>query len=218
MQNDKLTRAPLGVTTPTIRVATADSLHGKTVSLNYKVCDYFDAPSRDTRLFMNHDRPTIQIPARGLINQQDLHCLFLKFRAGHIVLGDKPIPRFEKQPNVLEEHLNMIKGAYKFEFIKEHINKIVNGSYLIGGYSKLEILESMLDAETRDPATGLGGKNRKVVMEYLDKAIQVVRNSEGGSGRVRSEKVTTPDSSASGATRPKAKISSAAAKKMLGDL
>lgn len=182
--------SPLGTLVPSENAGLA-SLYGKTISLNYKLCDWFEPPSRDPELHMDHARPTVQIPGPGQVSPADLKCIQLNIRAGHIIFGSKPLPRFEKNPDVLESHLNMVRGNFKDAVVKDHVLTIIRGNANDGGYNKLEILNLLLDAERRDPNTGKGGRNRPDILKYLQEACDYIRDSEGGISQVQSEESTT---------------------------
>lgn len=163
----------------------ASQLIGKVVSLNLKSCKWFLPPSQDPRLSLNTDNPTMNIPDTA--SPQDLECVLLKMRAGHIVLGATPVEEHTKQADVLERHINMVKTHFPESVVIDHIKGIVQGVNLDGGYNKLEILQAMLESEELNPVTRKGGRNRVKVISMLREAIEYVEETYGGISRVKRE-------------------------------
>lgn len=192
------------------------SLYGVTLSLNMKVCKYLDVESRDRNLHFDTYEPTKTVPQAGHVRPRDLEGIFRALQTGHLVVGSEPIPEFDKQMEVMEEHLGVIKNTVPFEFIKSYISdKIVNGPNLNGGYTKLEILETMLEEEAFNPLTGKGGRNRTAVVDFLKEAIQYVVDTYGGVSKVKSEEIVH-DQSSSGRTLPTVRMDAQKASKFLG--
>jgi len=178
---------PLGTTVPsTKRTLAAKDLHGLTVSLNYKACNWLKTPSG--AVWMNHDNPTYTVPAEGEISDEDLQIIFKKLRARHLVLGPKPKEQFEKQPDVLQRYLGYLRDRLTpMDTIKNVIGKIVTGPSMVGGYSKIELIELMLAAEMRNPVTRTGGLGRQEVIEELQRAKTYIEQNYGGISAVTSE-------------------------------
>lgn len=193
------------------------SLYGKTVSLNMKAAKWLDFPTRDPQLHLDTERPTMTIPERGHINARDLNGIWSALKSGTIVLGEEPVPEFDKQVEVLEQHLNVVKSNYPLEYIKDYTkNTIISGANNQGGYSKIEIFELMIEAEEQNPITGQGGKNRQPVLDWLKECLDYCQEMFGGHSRVRTEKVSGENSS-SLKSFPKADMNQAKARKFLGE-
>ena len=207
---------PLGTTVTGTAVSGPQSLYGQTVSLNFKLRKYFDSPTRDPILHMDTDRPTITIPNAGHISAEDLKCIWVNMKHGHIVLGGVPTPQFTKTPDVLEGHLSMVKQIFPAEIVKEHIKKIVSGQSLDGGYTKLEILEAMYDIEERHYSAGRGGRTRKEVLDFIKEAVKYVEDAYGGVSRVNVERPDKDNASFSGREFPQANITPEKARSILG--
>lgn len=162
-----------------------NQLKGKNVSLNFKNCKWFLPPSQDYRISLNMEHPTALVPDD--ISAEDLMCVFNKIKAGHIVLGTKPVEEFTKQADVLEKHLNMIRQNFPETTVKEYIEQVARGPNLDGGYTKLEIFEKMLEQEEKNPITGKGGRNRPGVITHLKEALEYCTSFYGGHSAVREE-------------------------------
>lgn len=193
---------------------TPHDLAGKTVSLNLKNCKWFMSPTQDPRLTMTAENPTITIPETA--STEDLQCVYLKMKASHIVFGGTPVPEFTKQVDVLEKHLNMIRGQFPENIVIDHVTRVVQGVNLDGGYNKIEILEAMLEAEEINPVTRKGGRNRQKVMNHIREAIKYVEEVYGGVSRVKREEFTPSSDGASLREYTPAKVSGPKARDILG--
>jgi len=158
-----------------------ESLFGKTLSLNYKACDWMELPI--SKILLNHKTPTFTVPSKGNISQADLVVLWKKIEIGHLTYGDKPIPRYTKNPNKLQELLELFRRPRHLDLVKEDITSVVVGPNIVGGYDKLAILEEIRAFEAGESTFGKGLK-RKEVLKTLDAAISHVTNVRGGVGRV----------------------------------
>lgn len=191
-----------------------NSLRGKIVSLNLKTCKWFLPPTQDPRLSLSADEPTMQIPDTA--SPEDLKCIFLKMKAGHIVLGSTPVPEHTKMADVLEKHVNMIKQKFPENIVLDHVKSVVQGVNLDGGYNKLEILEAMLEAEEVNPVTRKGGSNRPKVVAFIREAIQYVEEVYGGHSRVKREEFVPARDGSSLREYTPAKIAGPKARSFLG--
>lgn len=171
---------PLGVTVPS--EAPVPTLVGRTVSLNFRNCDWLLSPSG--AIMLTHETPTYAVPSD--IRPEDLSCLEIKLKMNHLVLGDKPAPRHEKIPGRLAQVLRALED-HRIDRVKEDIAKIVAGPNVDGGFTKLELLEELYAAEERNPLTQKGGRNREEVLKYLKKAISFVTQNFGGVSKVYKE-------------------------------
>jgi len=171
------------------------SLVGRKISLNLKSCKWFMTPNQDPRLYLNPHRPTAEIPVD--LSADDLKSIMLKIKIGHLVLADKPVPEHTKISDVIQRHTKVITENFDFEYTSRYVNRIFNGPSIDGGYSKIEILESMLQAENAK-----GGAKRKQFVEYLSKAIEVIARAQGGHGKVTREEVSADESTSGNARHP----------------
>jgi hypothetical protein len=189
-------------------------LRGKMVSLNLKSCKWFLPPSQDPRLSLNTEEPSVKIPETA--SPADLECIYLKMKAGHIVLGAIPVPEHTKVQDVLQAHLNMVKQQFPEPVVLDHIKAIVGGVNLDGGYSKIEILEALLEAEEVNPVTRKGGRNRPKVINLIREAITYVEEVYGGHSRVKREDFVPSNDGSSLREYPSAKVTGPKARSFLG--
>lgn len=192
-----------------------EALCGRTISLNLKQCKYLDVRTRDPNLHMDVAHPTVTVPAHGNVADTDLECLMMNLKAGMIVIADKPIPEFTKEPDKLEVHVNVVKMNMPADYVKEHVKKIVNGPNLDGGYNKIEILETLLAIEEKSEKNPTG-RNRKEVVSWINDALQYVTRVYGGISKVKSEEfVPAADGSSLRSYKP-ANVTPDKAKNFLG--
>jgi hypothetical protein len=178
----------IGAEVPTRKPGPAD-MYDKPWSLNYKRCDYIELPSR--AIILDHDNPTF-IPRRGKISTEDLNCLFKNALLKKIVPGTIPEPKFDKNVNALQRHIDFLKLRVQLPEVKEYIGNIVNGPSLDGGYEKIDILEAMIAAEEVNPLTRKGGQNRPDVLKELRDAVKYVFSFYGGRISPVSTEVSRP--------------------------
>lgn len=176
---------PLGTNVAKKTGLTVADLYGKQISLNLSMTKYWMPPSGNESMLLTADKPTTRIPDRDHVGESDMISIVRHLKAKHLVLGPVPVPEYQKVAGVLERHLSVVNMEVSFEIFEKEVFGIVNGPAMEGGYTKIEILESMYEAEELNPVTQRGGRNRAAVLEHLREAIKAVIAREGGVSKVR---------------------------------
>lgn len=135
---------------------------GDTVSLNFKRRCYFEVGS----FILASDNPTEVIPED--ITAQELEVINRAVNNGHIVLSKTPLPRQDKDINLLEKYINILDNARDVQKnFHPAVVEIAKMGGTFGGYNKHELLDLLLQHE-------INNKCRNVFIEYLHYAMEKI--------------------------------------------
>lgn len=159
---------------------------GQVISLNMKRRQYFRVPG----FVLAPDKPTETIPTN--IGNQSLTMIENGLRDGHLILGTVHVPYLTKDPDLMARYVDALDNIRDIKKdLHPYIQELARSNLKLGGYTKHEILEEMLIAESN-------GRCRDKVLEYLHYAMEKipghskVRDYAVPQKRARSSATPTP--------------------------